>query len=98
MRSKTVGRRGPKGAHGQRGERGQRGEQGHRGQRGEQGLPGKRGPAGPPPTRAVILAAVEEQFGDIRRQLEIQLTRFGQIQAQLDHIEKLFTQLTNEKD
>jgi len=83
MGSKTVGPRGPKGIQGPRGERGERGE---------------RGPAGPPPTRADILAAVEEQFGDINKQLEIQLTRFGQIQAQLDHIQKLFTQLMKEKD
>jgi len=92
MGLKTPGPRGPKGAHGKRGERGQRGLRGERGQRGE------RGPTGPPPSRAIILAAVEEQVGDIRRQLEIQLTRFGQVQAQLDHIQNLLTQLSEEKD
>ena len=101
MRSKTGGARSPKGTHGERGKRGERGERGQRGeqgQRGERGLRGERGPAGPPPTRAEILAVVEAQFSDIRTQLEIQLTRFGQIQAQLDHIQKLFVQLTKDKD
>ena len=96
MGSNTVGRRGPKG--GQRGERGERGLQGERGKRGQRGERGQRGPAGPPASPAVILAAVEEQVGDLRKQLEVQLTRFGQVQAQLDHIQKLLNQLAKEKD
>jgi hypothetical protein len=36
---------------------------------------------------------VEERFADIRKELDVQLTRFGQLQAQLDHIEKLLKQL-----
>jgi hypothetical protein len=44
-------------------------------------------------SRAEILEAVEEQFAEIRSQLEIQLTRFAQLQAQLDHIETLLKQL-----
>ena len=70
-----------------KGVRGKRGPAGHRGARGE------RGPVGPRPSRAAVLAAVEEQFGDIRKQLDVQLTRFGQLQVQLDHIEKLLKQL-----
>jgi hypothetical protein len=98
MGSKQAGPRGRKGTHGKRGERGQRGERGARGERGRRGERGQRGPAGPAPSRAIILAAVEEQVVDIRKQLEIQLTRFGQVQAQLDHIQTLLTQLTKEKD
>jgi hypothetical protein len=60
--TKKAGLRGPKGEHGARGERGEKGE---------------RGPAGPPPSRAAILEVVEEQLGEIHKQLDIQLTRFG---------------------
>jgi hypothetical protein len=61
--------------------------------KGKQGALGERGPAGPRPSRGESLRAVEEQLGDIRQQLDIQLTRFGQLQAQLDHIETLLKQL-----
>lgn len=90
----AFGDRGEPGERGAQGERGVRGERGQRGPTGHRGATGERGPIGPPPTRAQILAAVEEQFADIRKQLDIQLTRFGQLQAQLDHIEKLLKQLT----
>lgn len=86
MTAKT-GPRGPKGERGNRGQRGERGPAGHRGARGE------RGPTGPGPSGAQILAAVEEQFADIRKQLDIQLTRFGQLQAHLDHLENLWKQI-----
>ena len=76
--ARRTSRRGPKGAHGARGERGER---------------GARGPAGPSLSRARILAAVEEQFADIRTELDVQLTRFGQLQAQLDRVEKLLKKL-----
>ena len=74
-------------ARGAKGPRGERGRTGHRGARGE------RGPAGLSLSRAEILAAVEQQFADIRRQLDVQLTRFGQLQAQLDHTETLLKKL-----
>ena len=45
---------------------------------------GARGPIGPVPSKASILAAVEDQFYDIRRQLSIQLSRTAQVQQQLD--------------
>ena len=34
--------------------------------------------------RADILAVVEDQFYDIRKRLDIQLTRTGELQAQID--------------
>lgn len=75
---------------------GPKGADGGRGERGERGARGERGPAGPPPSRAQILAVVEDQLTDIRQQLDVQLTRFGQLQAQLDHIQMLLNQLTKE--
>jgi hypothetical protein len=69
---------------------------GARGERGPQGERGERGPAGPMPRREDILALVEDQFADIRQQLDIQLTRFAQLQVQLDQIHKLLKQLVKE--
>lgn len=92
------GPRGRKGKHGARGARGQPGKRGDRGPIGQRGAKGKRGPAGPAPNRAQILAAVEGQLADIRRQLEIQLTRFGQLQAQVDHIHGLLKQVVQETE
>jgi len=91
MAAKT-GSRGPKGARGTRGDRGERGPAGHRGDRGE------RGPAGPMPSRADILAVVEDQFFEMRKQLDLQLTRFAQLQVQLDQIHKLLKQAVKEPD
>ncbi len=48
------------------------------------------------PNRADILAVVEDQFGEIRKQLDVQLTRFAQLQMQLDQIHKLLKQLVKE--
>lgn len=92
------GPRGRKGEHRVRGTRGQPGKRGERGPAGQRGAKGARGPAGPAPNRAQILAAVEGQLADIRRQLEIQLTRFGQLQAQVDHIHGLLKQVIQEPE
>ena len=72
---------------------GLKGEQGARGARGQQGARGAQGPAGPPASRADILAVVEDQFAEVRKQLDIQLTRFAQLQLQLDQIHKLLKQV-----
>lgn len=45
---------------------------------------------------AEVLALVEDQFAEIRKQLELQLKRFAQLQAQLDQIHNLVKQLVNE--
>jgi hypothetical protein len=47
---------------------------------------------------AVIRADVEERFADVHKQLEIQLTRIAQMQAQMDHLLKIVTELKKEKD
>jgi hypothetical protein len=84
-----------------RGARGEAGERGKKGEHGERGLPGargERGPAGPTPSRADILAVVEDQFYEMRRQLDVQLTRFAQLQTQLDQIHKLLKQIVKAPD
>ena len=40
---------------------------------------------------------LEERFAHIHQQLEIQLTRMGQIQAQMDHLQKLMAELKERK-
>jgi hypothetical protein len=45
---------------------------------------------------AEVLALVEDQFGEIRKQLDLQLKRFAQLQAQLDQIHGLVKQLVNQ--
>ena len=70
---------------GARGARGVRGAQGSRGERGE------RGPAGPAATRTQILSAVQSEFDSVRQELRVQLERMGQIQRQLDSIERMLS-------
>ena len=56
------------------------------GRRGSLGKPGKRGPQGlnGPAQQNDALDRLMPHFDDVYRQLEIQMTRMGQIQAQLD--------------
>ena len=85
--------------------RGKRGTQGKRGQTGKKGVQGARGPAGPAGRTGVrgpqmrredVLAMVEDQFTGLRKQLDIQLLRFAQLQAQLDQIHGLIKALVND--
>jgi collagen triple helix repeat protein len=91
-----------RGVQGERGARGERGAQGQRGQRGERGTQGERGPAGPPGPAgprmrpAEVLALVDDQFMEIRKQLDLQLKRTAQLQFQLDQIHGLVKQLANQ--
>ena len=67
-----------------------RGPRGVRGFRDRTGKPGATGPGGPAGTQtdgADVLARVDEQFRDVRRQLETQLLRMAQIQEQIDRIQ-----------
>jgi hypothetical protein len=48
--------------------------------------------------RADILAVVEDQFYDVRRRLDIQLARTGQLQAQLDTQQKEMEALREQVD
>ena len=56
------------------------------GRRGSIGKPGTRGPEGltGPALQNDMLDKVMTHFDDVYRQLDIQMTRMGQIQAQLD--------------
>jgi hypothetical protein len=83
------------GKRGAQGERGPRGVTGQRGPAGPQGEPGQRGPAGPAATRSQILAAVQNEFDVVRKELRVQVERMAQIQRQLDSIERLLTQLVS---
>ena len=66
------------------------GRQGKRGARGARGLKGARGAVGPPGPaalklqRADVLGIVDDQFREIRSQLDLQVRRTAQIQQQLD--------------
>ena len=87
-----VGKRGPTGSVGKRGPKGHRGPEGPRGltgpigRRGSIGKAGTRGPKGliGPAQQDDVLDKVMTHFDDVYRQLNIQMTRMGQIQAQLD--------------
>jgi hypothetical protein len=92
------GEGGKGGARGDRGDRGARGKTSARGDRGERGVAGPPRPAGPPghtPSRADVLAMVDDQFMEIRKKLGLQLTRMGQIQTQLDQIHALVKELVH---
>ena len=73
--------------------RGPRGDVGRRGAMGPTGPPGPRGPAGPEVSAEHVLAIVEDHFAELRKELALQLTRIGQMQAQLDHIQTLSKRL-----
>jgi len=82
------GRQGPTGSRGQRGKRGTTGPTGFPGRRGKTGAAGKRGPKGVtgPVQRDRAVELIEERFGDVFRQLDIQMRRIAQIQVQLDQL------------
>jgi hypothetical protein len=46
--------------------------------------------------RADVLAMVEDQFGELRKQLDLQLVRMSQIQQQLDQIHAAVKQLIHD--
>ncbi len=58
------------------------------GGRGTRGPVGLTGPAGPKMKPAEVLALVDDQFVEIRKQFYIQLQRTAQLQLQLDKIQK----------
>ena len=69
---------------------------GPRGPRGETGPTGPAGPAGP--NHAKEIALLSAQVADVIRELQTQLTRIGQIQAQLDHLSMGMAQPTVHRD
>ena len=88
----TGSKRGPRGQKGARGPRGARGPVGARGptgqlgRRGPVGKPGRRGPVGVqgPQQQNEALEIMEKHLDDVYRQLEVQMKRMAQIQAELD--------------
>ena len=80
------GRLGPKAARGPRGPKGARGPTGPIGRRGKIGKAGRVGPVGVqgPNQRNDILEKMEIHFDDVYRQLDVQMKRMAQIQADLD--------------
>jgi hypothetical protein len=92
----AMAKTGPRGSKGEHDEHGERGERGERGRTGRRGARGERGPSGPGTSRAEILAAVEDQLAEIRKQLDVQLTRFGQLHARVDHIQTLLKLVVQE--
>ena len=63
---------------------GRRGTRGRTRKTGPGGAKGATGPRGPSASKAYILLAVADEFEEVRKQLDQQLIRTGQIQADLD--------------
>src|SRR5687768_137493 len=81
-----------------RGTRGTEGKRGAKGERGERGAQGPIGPAGPKMKADEVLALVDDQFVEIRKQLNIQLQRTAQLQLQLDKIQHNTTEACSALD
>ena len=74
-------------------EKKRRGPIGPRGEQGARGATGQTGPKGPKVNRADVLAMVDDQFLDIRKEMALQLARMAQIQVQLDQIYAMLKKL-----
>jgi hypothetical protein len=81
----ATGARGERGATGSRGATGARGAKGDRGLQGSTGERGLVGPAGPS-DRKIIVAEVTAHIDRIYKELDIQMRRMAQIQAELDEL------------
>jgi hypothetical protein len=82
----ATGAAGPTGA-GATGAAGPTGAVGATGAEGPRGAVGATGPAGPPgPDHTYDIAALSAQVAEVVKQLQVQLTRIGQMQAQLDRL------------
>jgi hypothetical protein len=60
-----------------------RGARGARGARGVNGARGAIGPAGPKMPRDEVLAIVDDQFSEMRKQFNLQVTRMSQVQHEV---------------
>jgi hypothetical protein len=69
------------------------GKMGRRGATGARGRRGPTGPAGPKVQRAEILAVVDDQFVEVRKNFKTQLKHATKIQTQLDEIHGLLKKL-----
>jgi hypothetical protein len=68
-------------------------KRGRRGKTGARGRVGPIGPAGPKVQRAEILAIVDDQFVEVRKNFKTQLKHTTKIQTQLDEIHGLLKKL-----
>jgi len=90
---------GPTGAEGKVGQLGGRGATGAVGEKGATGKHGTKGAAGQePPRRRKLLDVVQVQIGRIDRELQIQMTRMSQIQAEVDHLRANLKKLAGNSD
>jgi hypothetical protein len=96
---------GPPGPAGKTGSAGVTGHIGHAGQRGPKGVAGHRGPAGQhsaggvlPSERRSALATLHEQIDNIYNELDVQMKRMAQLQAQLDNVRKLMHGLASDSN
>jgi hypothetical protein len=69
------------------------GTRGRRGKTGARGRAGPTGPAGPKVRRAEILAVVDDEFSEVRKNFKTQLRHTTKIQTQLDEIHGLLKKL-----
>jgi hypothetical protein len=69
------------------------GKSGPRGATGARGRRGAVGPPGPPVRRAEILAIVDDQFVEVRKNFKTQLKQTTKIETQLDEIHSLLKNL-----
>jgi collagen triple helix repeat protein len=80
----AQGRAGQRGATGKTGMRGAKGSVGPKGGKGQHGAKGEMGEE--PPRRVKLLDIVQVQISRIDEELRIQMTRMGQIQAEVDQL------------
>jgi len=84
---------GPAGPPGGRGSRGEAGPRGHTGLTGERGLTGPAAGTVKGGDRPGTIAALQLRIETIYTELEIQMTRMAQIQAQLDRVRATLRQI-----
>src|SRR5438105_3149439 len=84
-KTRTQGRRGPRGPAGRRGPRGPQGRKGTNGALGPKEQPGATGPLHSG-ERMELLTVVESQLQDVFRELDMQMKRMAQIQMQIDEL------------
>jgi len=100
--------KGKTGAKGKRGYKGRKGRRGHEGKHGLPGLPGHRGKIGAPGHKGpkglvgpALPSEIEDRFQthfeDVYKQQDITLTRMGQMQAQIDRMQRVINTLKHER-
>ena len=103
--SGPAGPRGRRGATGKAGARGKTGSRGEPGPRGITGAPGEPGVTGPPGADAVepagreqLLLDIERHLDNVYRELDVQMTRMSDLQAQIEDLRNRVRRLTARSD